>query len=345
MVLYYSREYHSSSIGIRIVEVTCDKCSSEYYYELARIGSGKASAPFAIGTAGAAQQSTNQAEKDLDRRLADEAELVPCPKCSWINESLVAGYRKSKYRGWTKFALGLGFFGTIASLLMAWFLSNGPAADRDTLPYILIGGPAISIGLALLIFLGRGALRSRIKPNRSFPDMPKLPRGCPVALVMNPATGQIEPAISRPDQVTLDDEWIDFQIGRIGLPLSCCGCLGPPDAQSAFRQPLSQAVELVVPCCGSCLQARKWKSRKYGLITLALTALVAVPILIALKLDEVVFWMSLIGLCTVVPYLFGTTLADSTTIPVRVKFVDRSRGIIRLWFRNENYRKLIFDGA
>ena len=38
------------------------------------------------------------ARKDLARRLERESEMVPCPKCQWVNEDLIARYRRRKYR-------------------------------------------------------------------------------------------------------------------------------------------------------------------------------------------------------------------------------------------------------
>src|SRR4051812_32296031 len=159
MVFYYGKRFDSASVGTRLVEVVCDQCGCAYFYELARVGRGSASAPYAIGSTGAARSATEQAQRDLGQRLEEEAELVPCPKCQWINDDLVLGYRRGRYRGWTKFAAGLGLVGTVASLFGAWFLSIGPEADRGGVPSFLIGGPAVSIAMAGFLLLVRHLLR------------------------------------------------------------------------------------------------------------------------------------------------------------------------------------------
>jgi hypothetical protein len=336
MVIYYGKQFHSASIGARLVEVVCDKCGCEYQYELARVGSGAASAPYTIGSARAANSAAEQARGDLNRRLAEEAELVPCPKCHWINEELVSGYRRGRYRGWTKLAAGLGLVGTLASMLGAWFVSTGPAADRGALPYLLIGGPTISIALAGLILLMRHLLRSRIQPNRDYPLAPRLPHGTPTALLRNPATGAIEPAGPVPPSGSGDGAWMDFQVGRGEFPPLCCDCLTPATPRAAYRRPLGPAVELVVPLCAAC--SRRWSGRMWlGVaIALAVTAAVGLPVLLALKLDEVVFWMTVAGLGIVIP-IIGAMVAGCLAAPVRVKVVDVPRGVVRLWFRNEDF--------
>jgi hypothetical protein len=356
MIPYYSRKFDAASVGVRLVNVLREKCRCIYYYELARIGSGSASAPYAIGSKGAARRSTEQAGEDLERRLAEEAELVPCPRCHWINEVLVSGYRRGRYRSWGKLAAGIGCVGTIIPLLIAMVLSNGPAADRGAVPYFLVGGPSISISLAALLFFGRNWLRSRIDPNKGFPHPPtKLPRGSPTPLIKNPTTGELEAVRPKRSQDPLADEWVDFQagreessadewvdyqIGRSQLPPACTDCLSPSNPQSADRRTLFQAVVLVLPRCASCARRRKRAMWKNSVITLSLTMAVAIPVMSALKVDEIVFWVCVAGLGSVVP-LIGIIVGDRLTTPVRVKLVDRSRGIVRLWFRNEDYRKLI----
>jgi hypothetical protein len=339
MVLYYSRRFEAASIGARLVTVSCDKCGTEYFYKLARVGSGSASAPYAIGSAGASQESKKQAREDLDRRLADEAELVPCPKCHWINEDLVSGYRRGRYRGWGRFAAGLGIFGIAVSLVAAWFLSNGPAADRSALPYVLVGGPAASVSLSALLLLLRSWLSRRIRPNANHPFPPKLPGGCPPPLIKDPATGELVAAPPPPGQDTPADDWVDFQVGRDALPVACSGCLSLPSPPSAYRRPLFPAVELVVPRCAPCERRRKRTMWKVALIIFGATMAVMLAVLFALKPDEIVFWLCVAGLGSVVA-LVGISIGDRLTSPVRVEFVDKSRGIIRLRFRNDDYRKL-----
>jgi hypothetical protein len=71
-------------------------------------------------------------------------------------------------------------------------------------------------------------------------------------------------------------------------------------------------------------------------IALALTAFVGLPVLLALKLDEVVFWLTVGGLGIVIP-IVGAMVAGRLAAPVRVRVVDGPRGVVRLWFRNGTF--------
>src|SRR5438105_396547 len=106
MLFYYGKTFEASRAGGRVVGVICDHCGCRYYYELTRIGTGANTASYGIGTSRASRKAHEQSERDLQRRLALEAELVPCPQCNWINGELVKGYRLGRYRGVGKFAFG-----------------------------------------------------------------------------------------------------------------------------------------------------------------------------------------------------------------------------------------------
>ncbi len=191
MILYYARKYESTIPGTRLIAVQCEKCRCEYFFKLARVGAGSAQAPYGIGSKRAAPEAEESARRDLAKRLAQDTELVPCPKCAWINEDSVARYRLGRYRGWTMFAVWTAILGTILTLIVAWCLSMGPATDRGSVPYWLIGGPTVSLALAALIVLCRVWLRKRIEPNRDYPLPPTLPPGGATPLFMDQSTGQL----------------------------------------------------------------------------------------------------------------------------------------------------------
>ena len=72
-----------------------------------------------------------------------------------------------------------------------------------------------------------------------------------------------------------------------------------------------------------------------------MTAAVGFPALYSMNLDETVFWIAVIGLAVVAP-IVGSMFAGRMTEPVRVKVVDSSRGVVRLWFRNGAVPKRVF---
>src|SRR5271168_4267520 len=99
-VHYHAKVINAERVGGRIVRVACTRCGCEYFYKFTRIGIGSTQAPYGLGVDRATRKANQKAQKDLDRRLASEAELVPCPKCHWINDDLVVGCRRGSYRKW-----------------------------------------------------------------------------------------------------------------------------------------------------------------------------------------------------------------------------------------------------
>src|ERR1044071_4157460 len=98
MFVYVGKRFTATATGRRIVEVRCDKCQAQYFYELLRQATGTASAPYYLGQNSAARRSEKIAQKRLAKRLAAESDLVGCPSCKWVNEELVRGYRRMRYR-------------------------------------------------------------------------------------------------------------------------------------------------------------------------------------------------------------------------------------------------------
>ena len=117
MFVYVGKSFSSVVTGSRIVRVTCEKCHADFFYELVRQGKGAASAPYYIGQARAAKRAEKAARKSLEKKLAREAEMVPCPRCRWINQSLIQGYRRTRYRRVGYAAVISGFALTVALLV------------------------------------------------------------------------------------------------------------------------------------------------------------------------------------------------------------------------------------
>ena len=337
MAQYSARQYDASSIGARDVEVVCDRCGCHYHYRLARFGSGAASAPYRRNRNYAQKAAKQASRKDLEHRLEEEAELVPCPGCLWISEVLITGYRRGLYRRWSQLASFVGVFGTACSLTGAWLISTDPTISRATFVLILLGGPALSITIAGLILLVRKGLRARIQPNQDYPSPPRLPHGTPPALVKDPSTGELKPAAPR---VSLDGETetegITFQVGRTELPPVCCECLAPAEYQSTYRYALRSSLKVIIPLCARC--SRRWSIRMgiAGAIGLALAAAIGWPVLSALELEEAVFLLLLSGTVMTAAVLCAK-VASWLVRPVRARVLDARRGVIRLTFHNRDY--------
>jgi len=337
MVAYFEKHFESVHIGGEVVPVQCEKCGCEYSYELARVGSGSASAPYFLGGQRATASAQQQSQQDLVGRLATEAELVPCPKCNWINAELVGGYRKGRYRHVGMWAIGVGVVGTVISLLGAWIISSGPQADRGALPYCLFGGPLLFIGLALGMVLLAKSLRNRIEPNRNFPRSPKLPIGTPPALLQDLLTGEFQAIVPERADAAGRGNWQEFQIGRHELAPQCCMCLKDASDQHAAQCVLTEVVTLSIPRCSECSKKTLRSYWQTWGILFCVAALVSGGLLLTLQLETIEFWIVLIT-CAVLAIGLASYVASARTASVKVRRGDASRGIFRLRFRNPAYR-------
>jgi|GEM_PF-3185429 len=110
MVVYFSVRNTAHIVRQKLVPVTCEKCGCKYYYELTRIGAGETEAAYGILDFSHAT-AEQQAETDAWNQLANDAELVSCPNCRWINENLVRRYRISRTGGWSSLASLVSYVG------------------------------------------------------------------------------------------------------------------------------------------------------------------------------------------------------------------------------------------
>jgi hypothetical protein len=335
MFIYWGRRFNSEHVGDRVVRVECDKCACEYFYLLTRIGVGAGTSSYGLNNASVARSAQKQSQRDLERRLTLEAELVPCPSCNWINKDLVRGFRRGRYRKMGVFAAGLGFAGTICSLIVAWFLYIGPPSDRVALPYFLVGGPLLFALFVAGTFLLRTWLRVLIQPNRHFPQVPRLPPGLPRALVKDKLTGEMRPAKTGDPCESVAQNWLDFLIGRDKLPLLCCDCLQSATTEHAYKCRVTATMALEVPRCRRCA-LRQWRRALcIGCIMAALGLVVGWGASLSIQSNQE-FWFCF---CISVPIAaaIGAYGATKMTAPVQIAGGERSRGVVRLRFRNADY--------
>jgi hypothetical protein len=338
---YSQKSFHAEQVGQRIARVECAKCGCEYFYQLTRIGSGRGVAPYGMGVEEAKRSANEGSQRDLEQRLTFEAELVPCPKCNWINDDLVEGYRRGQYGVLLGIAVLGGLIGTLTSLIFAWFISRGPAADRPALPYFLFGGPTLFISSAVGLILLRIWLQSRIQPNRNFPYAPRVPAGTPPALLKNQFDGKLLPANVDHLTVSSASDWLDFRFGQT-LPIVCCGCLQPAGLEHAFDCDVTSTIQIKIPRCEACARSATRSSRIIFWATIAAGTLIAaaVPVSLKPKLDEI--WMFCLAFLPVAILVIGIAIwaASNATDPVKVAG-DTSRGVLRLKFRNAEYARVV----
>ncbi len=339
MFIYHGKTFESAHAAGCVVGVVCDQCGTTYYYELARIGTGAQTAPYGIGKTKASQQALKQSEADLEQRLASEAELVPCPKCNWISDGLVQGFRLGKYRFVGKLAFALGFAGSLLSLVVAWFIHVSSPLERWRLPYVLIGGPAIFSALGVTLLLLRSFLRSRIQPNLGFAQESRLPLGTPPALLLDEATQTLRPAL--PIGAS-EDGFLDVQIGRANLQARCCECLQAGTADHAYAVTVTRLVRLNIPRCAECTRKSDRAWRRVALAFTGLRMLVGGTMVLLMALASVPAYIIVVSSLV----LFGafatlsSLVAAKRNAPVKVLARDRARGVVRLQFRNPKYTQM-----
>jgi hypothetical protein len=299
-----------------------------------------------------------RARKNLEKRLALEAELVPCPQCQWINGDSIAGYRRGRYRGLGTAAAWVGFGG----VLLAVIIGDDPVPARvlarkggDTW---ITTNITISVNCALGLLLLRSGLRCLIRPNRDHPLPPKLPRNSPPALVEDPETGTLTPAfLKHPPrdggddlaELWAGDDTINFRIGGDQLPWRCCQCLETPEAKATHQRDPLPGLSILFPYCGRC--ARSWFWRWFAIaagpvVVAAAAAAIAVRLVQLSAPGSTTAQLCILAilLCIGTPFI-SSAIAYRLTAPALVRSVDKTRGIARLWFRNGKYRDLYANEA
>ena len=355
MFVYVGRRFIENVAGQRTEAVTCQKCGTAYRYELARWGKGSASAPYLIDQQGAERRAATSARRDLVSRLSQEAEMVPCPQCHWVNADLVERYRLSQYRHTMTHCLvvlGLGF---LASILCYGMLTEHYAPTSLIPPLSSVAVLAVAALIAGGLLLRRQRRRLQIDPNLTWPKPPRLPPGTPPALMeqRNPHTGNsyFKP-IARPetDELTGRADGVLFRPGEFELPMTCCVCLELADTEYASPLPINERSDLAVPLCKRCLRRlnTSWWMLVPPAIVLAM-ALAAGAALALAKLapdiDATGRWIAFAMLAFFGALFAIAFLPGRMTRPYRYRVIDGSRGIVMFAAKNPQYTALLVEQA
>jgi len=340
MFIHVSKVFTGSAAGQRLQSVICEKCGTGFYYQLSRVGIGKGEAPYFLGQSAAAERAQTNAQKDLVRRLELESELVPCPKCQWVNQDLIERYRRRKHRRAPWIAAGIAIAGLIAAWL-EWFTSIERKFSTTTLIVL-----AASLVCAAGVLLIRSCLRQHLDPNRNFPDNPVVPPGTPPALVerRDAQTGQLylEPGTRQSGDAAGFSEWAVYQAGQVAFPWVCCVCLGK--ATTFYESPMEvdQTTDLHVPLCRQCsarLTRRWWTAAFIG--TACAMGLAGLLAAMVPGIDTLGRWILF-----VVVALFGWILVLAVVPhrvcrPYRFGVVDADRAVMKFSAKNPKYTELL----
>lgn len=348
MAFYISKMISATLIGRQTKHATCEKCQTRFRYELTRFGTGLGEAPFFLGQASAAASAQAEARRHLQERLEREVELVPCPKCGWVNVDVIKTYRKRKYRHLPWLSSVIVVAGFFAALFLGASLarvlggrSDAPWIARLVLLVVCLSSPA-------WIFLLRSGLRRRINPNRTQPRWPAVPLGTPPALIErnDPNTGEVhlEPVPNRYEHSGLLATWAVYRLSQIELPPVCCICMAP--ASTTYRSPFKVGADsdFPVPLCGRC--ASRVRRRWWVLATVVTVAALALSVISALaipSLDVLGRWLVFLPVSFLVVSVSVAVLPNKICRPYRFRNVDKDRGVFRFQAPNRAYTELLID--
>lgn len=344
-MFYAGKVFTATQGGSRLVPVSCEKCRTGFHYELTRMGTGKASAPYYIGQDSAARRAERAAERDLQRRLTRDAELVPCPRCNWVNADTVDRYRWQKHHWAPWLFIPLMCAGVLVGLAVYSAQVNqrphddAPAASIGfiVLTGVLLVSPVWALSL-------QGMLRRRIDPNSTYPRPPVLPPGTPAALVQagdaNAASPQLAPVPAKRAQAA-SSGWCVFRPGQLHFPPQCCVCMA--GAQRGYSPPfrVGKNSDLAIPICNAC------NARLRGNWWLTVLAITSAALLIGWIVPKFAPTMQedgrnvMLGLAALIGPTIGVYVAASVCRPYRLGTLDGGRGLFKFAAKNPQYTALV----
>ncbi len=348
MPVFVGKVFTATEAGQRLESITCEKCGTAFHYELTRVGVGKGSAPYLLGQNSAANRAESAAKRNLTERLDQEAELVPCPKCHWVNQDLVDRYRRRLYRGAPLLIVIIVIAGFVAAPILAAGLTEAFGYNSRLPSIVMLGVMVVCLLSPAWVLLGRRQLRRRIDPNITYPRRPTVPPGTPPALVeeRDPQTGDscMVPVAASNDDRMARSKWAMFRPGQVQLPGVCCMCLSP--APTVYRSPLkvNDNSDVEVPLCEPCSAQLR---RRWWLVAATVgAACVAVSAACAASFphgDTVGRW----GLFGIIGFfgalIGGVVIASRVCRPYRMKVVDADRGIVKFAASNPAYTAMLVE--
>ena len=354
LLLHLSRHVTSEAGGSRMVPVTCERCGTAYFYELARSGRGGGVAPLFVEQEAAKARAAARAVDSLRYRLGTERDVVPCPACHWINADMVEEYRRRAYPwastlAWVIASVGVGGAWVTAVVLMFRF------GVEDRRPWA-VGGAIAAVAVIATVGLVATVARARrrLDANAAFPQPPVLPRNTPPALVPGPDPITGEPTLllansARPKPVDRHDDVgaVVFLPARLpALPDVCCGCL-TPSPRSTLRGPATprELGGLSVPLCDPCHWRARAKSRAALAWVIGLAVLgAAVAAATSAGTDGFARGV-LIGGAVVAGLAVARAVGGRSTRPYRVEVLDRGRGVVRFAAANPGYTARVAEAV
>lgn len=141
--------------------VTCEACGAEYSYALERETLGHGLSLYAFDLESAQRRAQERARTRLAKRLARDHDVVPCPKCGWIQANMMR-IEKRDHARWMDTA---GWF--IVSLAVAAACLNAAMGTGAPHRRVLLPWPAVLTIAALgaVLVAVRHGLAAAYDPN------------------------------------------------------------------------------------------------------------------------------------------------------------------------------------
>lgn len=134
----------------------CDRCQTQFAYQMTRESTGQGVSPYMLDDHGAQQRASAAAQRSLEHALTNAKDDVPCPRCLSYSADATLRLKKAKF-GWM-FVLGmLGLLGTLtmSPSLLAPELSVAP----------VIGTLVVVLGGSVALLVARAKLMGNYDPN------------------------------------------------------------------------------------------------------------------------------------------------------------------------------------
>ncbi len=156
MPVVVTRRYSARVSGSAWKPMRCERCQTQFAYQVTREFTGEGVSPYMLDNAGAQERARAAAHKGLAHSLANAKDDVPCPRCLSYNADAALRLKKAKF-SWM-FVLGL--LGLLGTLTISPALVGGDIPVATAIA-VAVAGFGVSIGL--LVMRARGM--SNFDPN------------------------------------------------------------------------------------------------------------------------------------------------------------------------------------
>jgi hypothetical protein len=358
MFIYIGKNFTATVTGSVLRKIPCERCQSEYGYQLSRTAQGTASAPYYIAQGAAQRRAQRAAAKRLARLLEHDEELVPCPGCGHVQMRAVLAARRRSYKPLKSLGIAAIALGAAGAIITGIVAANEPSnRSNDGFVQFALVMAVVSVVGALLLLL-RLMLARRFNPNTMPRGAWTPPPGTPPAIV--PGHGAVESEGAPQVPMGSPAGGADFvaggtlpyashprcivQIGRFTFPKCCSMCL-EESAPHNYKLPFSvRGDEIPLPLCGLCYSQIRRRAWKYMLLGACAGVTVALPIWLVPWTKEEGARIGLAIVAALFIGLFGAAiLPDRRLRPCKLRTIDAQRGVLELWFANPEYGRRLMD--